>query len=60
MNFNYYLAQSILKEIRHSLDKIINYRKGFFCVLCDAQTSSKLDRFWNTEDERYKKRIYYS
>ena len=59
-NFNDNLVNFISESIENSVDHISNVRKGFFCMVCDAQSHKELSNYWVSLDEKYKERMYFS
>lgn len=54
------VSGEIFRNLEFSLEKMGDLRRGFYCVLCDAKTHADLREFWNTPNERYKNRLYFS
>ena len=44
LDLNIKLTNEIFKTIVSSLNKISEIRKGFYCILCDAKTQTKLGK----------------
>ena len=60
MNFNAKSTQDTYMGFRNALDTMGEIRRGFYCVLCDAKTQSKLKDFWASTNLFYKDRVYFS
>lgn len=50
LDLNIKVVSEIYHTIIASIHKIVEIRKGFFCVLCDAKTQSKLTDFWTSSN----------
>jgi hypothetical protein len=61
---NLNLTIDITKEVYGIMAKAIadiaRMRTGFFCVLCDAKSQSKLSEFWNSNNFMNRNTIYYN
>lgn len=60
MNMNLKVTEDIYKAFVISLEKMGEVRRGFYCVLCDARTQTRLKDFWSSTNLFYKDRMYYS
>jgi hypothetical protein len=60
MNMNPRVTQDIYKAFVISLERMGEIRRGFFCILCDARTQSRLKDFWASTNLFYRDRIYFS
>jgi hypothetical protein len=60
LNFNQNIAKEIFRNLEYSLEQMSDYRKGFYCFLCDAKTQEVLRDFWEGTDNHYKNRLYLS
>ena len=54
------VALEMYRNFEYSLEKIGDLRRGFYCILCDAKTHNDLKEFWNTPNEKYRNRLYFS
>ena len=48
LDLNIQVTKEIHRTMVAALHKMSEMRKGFYCVLCDARTQSKLSDFWNS------------
>ena len=60
MNLNPKLTSLIYGSFADSVVALGNIRKGFYCILCDAQTQKSLKDFWSVTNLFYNDRIYFS
>ena len=60
MNFNAKFTYDVYDSFKNSLEKMGDVRRGFYCILCDAKTQSKLKDFWASTNLFYKDRVYFS
>ncbi len=60
MNINPKITQDVYTTYVKALEKLGEVRRGFYCILCDAQTQAKLRDFWASTNIFYKDRIYFS
>lgn len=60
MNLNPKLTSIIYGTFADSVVALGNIRKGFYCVLCDAQTQESLSAFWTITSLFYNNRVYFS
>ena len=60
MNLNPKLTMEMYNTFVTSLTKMGDVRRGFFCLMCDARTQSRLRDFWASTNLFYQDRIYFS
>lgn len=60
MNLNPKLTSLIYGSFADSVVALGNIRKGFYCILCDAQTQKSMKDFWSVINLFYSDRIYFS
>lgn len=60
MNINREVAKEIFKAFVDSLEKMAEIRRGFYCVLCDAVTQSRLKDYWAITNVFYSDRVYFN
>ena len=60
LNINREIAKEIFKAFVESLEKMSEARRGFYCVLCDANTQSRLKDYWAITNIFYQDRIYFN
>lgn len=48
LDLNIQVTKEIHRTMVAALHKMAEVRKGFYCILCDARTQSKLSDFWNS------------
>lgn len=60
LNINREIAKEIFRTFVESLEKISEARRGFYCVLCDATTQSRLKDYWAITNVFYQDRMYYN
>lgn len=48
LDLNIKVTKEIYRTMGAALHKMSEMRKGFYCVLCDARTQSKLSDFWSS------------
>lgn len=48
LDMNIKVTYEMFHKLNAALKKISEMRTGFFCILCDARTQSKLSDFWNS------------
>lgn len=60
MNFNPKVTMDIYKSFVTSLERMGDIRRGFYCILCDARTQSRLKDFWASTNLFYNDRVYFS
>lgn len=53
------LNEQILSVLTDSLEWVSNFRKGFFCLLCDGRFHRILSKNWVEEDAFTLKKIYF-
>jgi hypothetical protein len=60
MNMNPKVTEDIYFAFVQALEKMGVVRKGFYCILCDAQTQDRLTDYWSATNLFYNDRIYFS
>jgi len=50
LDLNIKVINEIYNTIRAAIAEIAEIRRGFYCVLCDAKTQSKLTDFWTSSN----------
>lgn len=60
MNFNARITEEVYKIFSKSVHQMIDLRKGFYCILCDARAQEKLKDFWATTNLAYREKVYLS
>lgn len=60
LNINREIAKEIFKAFVESLEKMAETRRGFYCVLCDATTQSRLKDYWAITNVFYQDRVYFN
>ena len=60
MNLNPKLSSVVYSAYAETVKALGDIRRGFFCVLCDAQTQKSLKDFWALTNLFYKDRVYFS
>lgn len=60
MNMNMQITQDVYRTFVNSLENIAELRKGFFCILCDANTQEQLSDYWSLTNLFYSDRVYFS
>ena len=60
MNLNPKITEDIYRTFVNALEEIANLRKGFYCILCDANNQEKLADYWASTNLFYHDRIYFS
>ena len=60
LNINREIAKEIFKAFVESLEKMAETRRGFYCVLCDANTQSRLKDYWAITNVFYSDRVYFN
>ena len=60
MNLNPKITEDIYRTFVNSLEEIANMRKGFYCILCDANTQERLADYWQSTNLFYHDRVYFS
>ena len=60
MNINREVAKEIFKAFVDSLEKMAEVRRGFYCVLCDAVTQTRLKDYWSITNVFYSDRVYFN
>ena len=48
LDLNIKVTKEIYQTMIAAIHKMAEMRRGFYCVLCDARTQSKLSDFWNS------------
>ena len=60
LNINREVAKEIFKAFVESLEKMAETRRGFYCILCDANTQSRLKDYWAITNLFYQDRVYFN
>lgn len=60
LNLNNGTAKEITQSISDSILALGNYRKGFYCAICDASMHSDLNDYWTIDNGSFQNNIYYS
>lgn len=60
MNINRAVSKQIFRSFVETLEHMANIRRGFYCVLCDATTQSRLKDYWSITNVFYSDRMYYN
>lgn len=59
-NLNGSVIKVIYRQIEEGHKGLGDLRKGFFCMICDAQTYVGLNDYWKEPDPQYRKRMFYN
>ena len=60
MNMNLKVTKEIYNAFVVSMQKMSDIRRGFYCILCDARTQSRLADYYSVINVVYSDRIYFS
>lgn len=59
LNINIQMTKELYGTMAQAIADIARLRTGFYCVLCDAKTQSKLSEFWSSNNYMNRNTIYY-
>jgi hypothetical protein len=60
MNLNPTITKDIYRTFVNALAKLGELRRGFYCILCDANTQSRLKDYWASTNLFYRDRVYFN